>query len=63
MDLGLHLCTFVMSYISFNPSLKNETNNILREACVEHDTTAHSRDQRKVKIKKSNIEVENISTE
>ena len=54
---------FVMSDITDNPSLKNETKTLLWEAHVENGFTAHKNDERKVELKEIRIPVQNPSTE
>ena len=40
--LGLDLLSIVMSDITDNSSIRNETKILLCEECVEHGTTAHN---------------------
>ena len=51
MALGLDMCVVVMSGVVDSSSLRNETKSLLREACAEHSTISHNKNQRKAKEK------------
>ena len=51
IDLGVHVCASVMNGVADNPYLRNETNTLLREVCIEYVLTARECNQSKVKIK------------
>ena len=61
--LGPDLHAVALSDFVDNSSLRNEIKNVLREPYVEHGVIAQKHNQRKVKMRKSQISVDNASAE